>query len=146
MQAEALTRMKLESRGLEQNLIEKADMARSLQDLSDDRKDEIEKLAKMYEQEVSEKDRKLDDLRLKLSGNDQQAVLLADMERLKKAHADALSGKESELQKIREQILSNELQPSLHDQISRLKLEHSEALSDRDAELGDLRTQLEKAQ
>ena len=49
IQAEEIERMKLASRGLEQNLIEKVDLARSLQDLSDERKEELEKLTKLYE-------------------------------------------------------------------------------------------------
>ena len=124
--------MKLASRGLEQNLIEKVDLARSLQNLSDERKGDLEKLTKVYELQVSEKDKKLDEMRLKLHGNNQQEVVLADMEQLKKAHADALAGKESEMQKLREQLLAiqdQSQQPSLHEQVSQLKLEHSAALS-----------------
>ena len=49
MLTEEMERVKLASRGLEQNLIEKVDLARSLQDLSDERKDELEKLTKLYE-------------------------------------------------------------------------------------------------
>ena len=104
MQAEEIQRLSLASRGLEQNLIEKVDLARSLQDLSDERKEELEKLTQLYEQEVSEKDKKLEALRLQLSGNDRHALILADMERLKKAHNKALQGTENEMQKIKEQL------------------------------------------
>ena len=111
--------MRLASRGLEQNLIEKVDLARSLQDLSDERKEDLAKLTKLYEQQVSDKDKKLDELRLQLTGSNKEAVMLADMERLKKAHADALSGKESEMQKLREQLLAaqakEQLQPALNE-------------------------------
>ena len=49
MLTEEMDRVKLASRGLEQNLIEKVDLARSLQDLSDERKEDLEKLTKLYE-------------------------------------------------------------------------------------------------
>ena len=128
--------MKLASRGLEQNLIEKVDLARSLQDLSDERKEELERLTKLYEKDVSQKDKTLDELRLKLNGDNQQKVKIDDMERLKKAHADALNGKEMELQKLRELLENdnkkktenNEIPVALNEQISQLKVEHSEAL------------------
>ena len=148
--AEVIEKMKMASRGIEQNLIEKVDLARSLQDLSDERKEDLAKLTKKYEQQVSDKDKKLDELRLQLtSSSNQETVTLADMERLRKAHTDALSGKESEMQKLREQLIAaqekEKLRLSLNEQMSQLKLEQSAALSKRDKELSDLRSQLEKA-
>lgn len=104
--------------------------------MNDERKEEIDRLTKLYEREVSEKDQKLEALRLQLTGNDKQAVLLADMERLKKAHADALMSKEIELNKVREELLAAQnIQPSLNEQISQLKVEHGAALAEKDDKL-----------
>ena len=99
--ADLIDRLKFDKRGLKQNLIEKADLAVSLQNLNDERKGEndklssqLSKLKKNHKESVMTKLNEMEELKKQLKAHDGQKASMGQTQtKLQDQHKKALKDK-----------------------------------------------------